>query len=1047
MKNNYFWAKNKGIVSILSIIFTILVLLLGITPKASAAVDQWASITPSVPNGTVFNTVAVIDTYVYVGTNNGIYRSDDSGVNWANSLTTSCGGSACNVTSVAIGWIYDSAYVVNSNSPIFAGTSNGGIFKSTIGNPTWSQVNAGLTDTNISDIEIDQFLAIQGITTNIYAATPSGVFRSDDEGLNWSLKDFGMEGEQVIKLSSDLGGALIYALTNTNKLYSSALFSSSGTDENWILAYDGGVTTLNDINVSLGLLNWLATNPGILKSDDMAVNWTSKNNGLSAYVVKNVIGDFADQNIAYAALSGGGVYRTTNEALGTPQWLPINKNLSDLNIKEVKTNPTNSTTVYAINGNGVYQLLLSDAYADLTPPSDINDLATNPNTDTSILLTWTASGDDLIYSGSLVANDVRYSTSPITSNNWASATQAIGEPTSDTPGNQEFFIVQNLIPNTNYYFAVKAIDEAGNESALSNMASIVAPDITAPIITLTGNSPVSVEKGAIYTDAGASALDNLDGNITANIIITNQVNTTATGTYAVKYNLTDSSGNAATEVIRTVNVVDTTAPILTEITKVSTPTNDNTPDYTFNSNEVGAISYSGGCASATTVATSSNNTITFNTLTDGVYSSCKITVTDASGNISSELNITSFTINTAAPILTEITKVSTPTNDNTPDYTFNSNEVGAINYSGGCASATTVATSSNNTITFNTLTDGVYSSCKITVTDASGNISSELNITSFTINTAPSTPPPANDNGGGGSTPPPQPAPATILKLVKSSSDNKIYIIENGKKRLISNDKIFTSYGYKLADVKIITPDELNKYANDINLPYADGTLLKATSSPKVYVIKNGKKSVIPSETVFKSYNYSWDKIIEVGADEISGYGEGEELKLAENSLIMSDAGPRIYLIKDNKRYWVATDEIFKAYGLKRENILKVDVSLVKSYEDGGELKLSASNQIIILSAEYKSVFSYGKPRLGSLTEEQKLAIELRQKLEKNYSKKQLTGINGKNWNTITNSYIYGGYPVEAIVKAIKFGGKTVHPAISYEKWKGSKDYLEYIKK
>ena len=80
--------------------------------------------------------------------------------------------------------------------------------------------------------------------------------------------------------------------------------------------------------------------------------------------------------------------------------------------------------------------------------------------------------------------------------------------------------------------------------------------------------------------------------------------------------------------------VDTaaTAPIIAEVTEVTTPTNDSTPNYTFSSTEAGTITYGGSCSSSTTIAIAGNNTITLNTLSDGTYSDCTITVTDNAGN-------------------------------------------------------------------------------------------------------------------------------------------------------------------------------------------------------------------------------------------------------------------------------------------------------------------------------------------------------------------------------------------------------------------------------
>ena len=76
----------------------------------------------------------------------------------------------------------------------------------------------------------------------------------------------------------------------------------------------------------------------------------------------------------------------------------------------------------------------------------------------------------------------------------------------------------------------------------------------------------------------------------------------------------------------------TTVLIIEEVTAVTTPTIDTTPNYTFSSTKAGTITYGGSCSSSTTVAVTGNNTITLNTLSDGTYSDCTITVTDNSGD-------------------------------------------------------------------------------------------------------------------------------------------------------------------------------------------------------------------------------------------------------------------------------------------------------------------------------------------------------------------------------------------------------------------------------
>lgn len=104
-----------------------------------------------------------------------------------------------------------------------------------------------------------------------------------------------------------------------------------------------------------------------------------------------------------------------------------------------------------------------------------------------------------------------------------------------------------------YYLWILAKDNLTNTSITrSNVFNL---DNTGPVITITGSNLVSVASGTTYTDAGATATDNVDGNRTANITVSSTVNTSATGTYTVTYNVKDSLGNVGTAQVRTVNVV------------------------------------------------------------------------------------------------------------------------------------------------------------------------------------------------------------------------------------------------------------------------------------------------------------------------------------------------------------------------------------------------------------------------------------------------------------------------------------------------------------
>jgi hypothetical protein len=110
--------------------------------------------------------------------------------------------------------------------------------------------------------------------------------------------------------------------------------------------------------------------------------------------------------------------------------------------------------------------------------------------------------------------------------------------------------VNTSVPGV-YVLSYNAVDSAGNP-AVTVTRTVTVVDAAAPVITLTGSSPVSVAWGGSYTDAGATATDNVDATVTVNVAGT--VNTTKPGTYTLTYSASDTAANAATPVTRTVTV-------------------------------------------------------------------------------------------------------------------------------------------------------------------------------------------------------------------------------------------------------------------------------------------------------------------------------------------------------------------------------------------------------------------------------------------------------------------------------------------------------------
>jgi len=111
-------------------------------------------------------------------------------------------------------------------------------------------------------------------------------------------------------------------------------------------------------------------------------------------------------------------------------------------------------------------------------------------------------------------------------------------------------------------------DAAGNSASATRTVIVQAmADTVPPEITLIGSATVTVQLGANYADAGATATDNVDGDITDRIVVDNPVDTGTAGTYTVTYSVEDAAGNSASAA-RTVIVqamADTVPPEITMI--------------------------------------------------------------------------------------------------------------------------------------------------------------------------------------------------------------------------------------------------------------------------------------------------------------------------------------------------------------------------------------------------------------------------------------------------------------------------------------------------
>ncbi|HXI03840.1 MAG TPA: hypothetical protein VNI57_11755, partial [Candidatus Saccharimonadales bacterium] len=263
----------------------------------------------------------------------GIYRTTDGGGSWERVLGTGLSGgpvvasdvrfddSDPNVVYAALGWI--------------GGSTNNGVWKSVDSGATFTQLDLGLTSTQLSstgrinlalapsDTQI-LYAGIHNITTNSLL----GIWQSTNGGTTWSKRNatFASCGTQCwynLELAVSpadpnlvfFGGVNLYRSTNGASTFSSVV--SSGGSQGDIHVDQHALAFSPSSPARL----WIGNDGGVWRTDDAAaslpLNWVNLNTNLALLQFQSVAVPPSDPNIAYGGTQDNG----TNRYLGSTVWV------------------------------------------------------------------------------------------------------------------------------------------------------------------------------------------------------------------------------------------------------------------------------------------------------------------------------------------------------------------------------------------------------------------------------------------------------------------------------------------------------------------------------------------------------------------------------------------------------------------------------------------------------------------------------------------------------------------------------------------------------
>jgi len=307
-----------------------------------AANNEWMGLGPK--NGSI--TVLTIDPQnqkmMYAGTTaGGLFKSTDGGASWT-------------ALNSAYGVHHVSALAISPKNPniLFAGTDNG-VYKSIDAGNNWNPFTSGLTNLDITAVAIDPHNP-----NTIYAGTwGDGVFKSADAGLKWAPANEGLNSAFVYSLAIDSQNPTrVYAGTNNGLLTSgnagkswSAVKPDLGTVQAlWVDPHNSNV-------IIAGSNSWVAGKdytPSVWKSSDRGESWKEMKSGLPQKRLCALVIDPDDGNVMYVATEGG-IFKSTD---GGASWNAANSGLTAPSVSALTADPRNPSKLYAGTSGGVFEI-------------------------------------------------------------------------------------------------------------------------------------------------------------------------------------------------------------------------------------------------------------------------------------------------------------------------------------------------------------------------------------------------------------------------------------------------------------------------------------------------------------------------------------------------------------------------------------------------------------------------------------------------------------------------------------------------------------------
>jgi len=174
------------------------------------------------------------------------------------------------------------------------------------------------------------------------------------------------------------------------------------------------------------------------------------------------------------------------------------------------------------------------------------------------------------------------------------------------------------------------------------------------------------------------------------------------------------------------------------------------------------------------------------------------------------------------------------------------------------------------------------------------------------------------------------------------SPDGKIYLLVDDRLRHIASPEVFRIIGFNPEEVIKVEQADLAgyKYGADITTSsiYPTGALIQNNKTGGVYYVEDGIKQPIYSREILDA-NFKGKVLTPVSPEELDQYQIGLPVKFKDGELIKANNDSRIYVIADGLRHWIKSESAFAKFAYKWDNVIVTTQQAVEIHLLGEDIE------------------------------------------------------------------------------------------------------------